>query len=320
MDHDGDGTLDLISGSYDPGDLYFFRGLGKGKYAGVATLLDETSTPLVHHPAELEKYERLKRERPADDDEALRARVASFGSWPFPVDWDADGDLDMLIGTFSGQLYRRMNLGSRAKPVFSAESLAVEAEGAPLSVLGHCDPIAADWDGDGAWDLVVGSSDGSVVWFRNLGSKTEPRFGPEQTLVEAKAESKFLTQYLEPGESPAPGVRAQICVVDYDRDGRLDLLVGDYSMLVATRDLGPEEEAELEEILRLQSEQSAALDAATDDAEREKIEAELEALAAAKKQFLAPVAEETKRPPASFVWFFRRLANEPSADSPGGGR
>ena len=26
MDFDGDGTLDLVSGSYDPGELYLFRG------------------------------------------------------------------------------------------------------------------------------------------------------------------------------------------------------------------------------------------------------------------------------------------------------
>ena len=254
MDHDADGTLDFISGSYDPGDLYFFRGLGKGKYARVETLLDETKTPLVHHPEELKKYERLRKDRASDDDETIHARVASFGSWPFPV----------------------------------------------------------DWDGDGAWDLVAGSSDGSVVWFRNMGSTTEPRFGAEQTLVEAKADSKFLSQYLEPGESPSPGVRAQICVVDYDRDGRLDLLVGDYSMLVAMRELDPEEEAELEEILRLQSEQGAALDSATDDAERAKIEAELKTLSAAKEQFLLPLATDAKRPPASFVWFFRREAIGPS--------
>jgi hypothetical protein len=312
VDHDADGTLDFISGPYDPGDLYFFRGLGKGKYARVETLLDETKTPLVHHPEELKKYERLREDRASDNDETIHARVASFGSWPFPVDWDGDGDLDMLIGTFSGQLYRRMNEGSRKEPVFAAESIVVETDGAPLSGLGHCDPFVADWDGDGAWDLVVGSSDGSVVWFRNVGSKTEPRFGPEQTLVEAKADSKFLSQYLEPGESPSPGVRAQICVVDYDRDGRLDLLVGDYSMLVATRDLDPEEEAELEEILRLQSEQGAALDSATDDAERAKIEAELKTLSAAKEQFLLPLAKDAKRPPASFVWFFRREAIGPS--------
>ena len=38
MDFDADGILDMISGSYDPGDLYLFRGLGKGKYAKGETI------------------------------------------------------------------------------------------------------------------------------------------------------------------------------------------------------------------------------------------------------------------------------------------
>ena len=85
MDYDADGTLDFISGSYDPGDLYFFRGLGGGKYAKVIKILDENGTPLVHHPEELEKYERMRKDPDSDDDEEIQARVASFGSWASPV-------------------------------------------------------------------------------------------------------------------------------------------------------------------------------------------------------------------------------------------
>ena len=50
MDYDNDGVLDMVSGSYDPGDLYLFRGLGNGEYAARETLVDEAGTPLVHHP------------------------------------------------------------------------------------------------------------------------------------------------------------------------------------------------------------------------------------------------------------------------------
>lgn len=228
MDFNADGILDFISGSYDPGDLYFFRGLGGGKYAVVEKLRDKAGTPLVHHPRELIKYHRLKDDPGADSDEKIQARVASFGSWPAAVDWEQDGDLDMLIGTFSGQLFLRLNEGTREKPSYSTESVPVEAGGKPFKVNGHAAPVIADWDGDGLWDLVVSASDGSVGWYRNHGAKTEPKFKAGETLVEAKASSKFLFQFLTTDEIPTPGVRTQICVVDYDLDGDLDLILGDY--------------------------------------------------------------------------------------------
>ncbi|MCK6440213.1 MAG: VCBS repeat-containing protein, partial [Planctomycetes bacterium] len=146
MDFDGDGTLDIISGSYDPGDIYLFRGLGKGRYAGVEQILDEAGTPLVHHPEELKAYERRKNDPTADEEDAITMRMASFGSWPGMVDWDNDGDFDMLIGSYSGGVYLRLNTGSRTSPRFSSASAVVEAGGQALWVWGHADPVPADWD------------------------------------------------------------------------------------------------------------------------------------------------------------------------------
>ena len=42
MDFDGDGTLDLVSGSYDPGELYLFRGQGRGTFAASAVIKDRS--------------------------------------------------------------------------------------------------------------------------------------------------------------------------------------------------------------------------------------------------------------------------------------
>jgi hypothetical protein len=317
VDYDGDGTQDFVSGSYDPGDVYLFRGLGKGAYAPATSILDETGTPLVHHPEELKKYEQMKQDPSADKDVSIHARVASFGSWASPVDWDGDGDLDMLIGSFAGNLYRRMNVGTRREPRFAAESLRVEADGKSLQVSGHCDPVAADWDGDGAWDLVVGASDGSVSWYRNLGSPTEPRFGPRQILVEKKADSKFLTQYIEPGQAPSPGVRAQICVTDYDLDGKLDLLLGDYSSLDLLRELDESERAEFQALLQTEAKLLAREVSESDAAAQEQLESELQKIADAKHAFLQSSASKERRPPASYIWLYRRLAT-PGKDADGG--
>lgn len=233
MDYDGDGIEDFISGSYDPGDVYLFRGLGDGEYAAGKSLVDENDVPLVHHPAKMAKYQKYVAEKESessrDSDEAIQDRVASFGSWAAMVDWDDDGDLDMLIGTFGGELFLRNNIGSRSNPVFAADSHQVESDGSGLKEDSHTNPVVADWDGDGLWDLVVGAGNGSVSWYRNVGTKQQPKFGARNELVGAADKSIFFMQYLSKGELPVPGTRAQICVTDYDGDGLLDLVVGDHS-------------------------------------------------------------------------------------------
>ena len=201
MDYDGDGTLDMISGSYDPGDLYLFRGLGKGKYGARQLLRDENDVPLVHHPKDLVKYHAIKKKgtKGAGARNAIGFRVASFGSWPAMVDWDADGDLDVLIGSFGGRLYLRINKGTRTQPRFAAESVQVEVKGKPLRVYCHADPVVADWDADGRWDLVIGSGDGSVWFFKNVGEEKAPEFAAGQVIVPATSKTKFRSQYLKPG-------------------------------------------------------------------------------------------------------------------------
>ena len=249
MDYDADGILDFISGSYDPGDLYLFRGLGKGKYAARELLRDEDDVPLVHHPKDLVIYHELQRAGKKKDTAgkgAVYFRIASFGSWPAMVDWDADGDLDVLIGTFAGRLYLRTNRGTRSKPVFAAESVQVVAEGTEMKVQGHFAPVVADWDGDGRWDIVAGSADGSVCWFRNTGTKAKPEFAAKSGLLPATSKHKGRTQYLGVRETPSRGTRAQICVTDYNSDGKLDLLVGDYSDVWQQRaDLSADDRMEL---------------------------------------------------------------------------
>lgn len=270
MDYDHDGIQDIISGSYDPGDIYLIKGLGDGKYAKVEPILDVNEVPLVHHPVELARYLEFTKEKQSeksddeeyvrDSDEAIQWRVASFGSWPATVDWDADGDLDMLIGTFSGQMFLRTNIGTRSQPEFSGDSDQIMAAGKPLKETGHAAPVVADWDHDGIWDLVVGSSDGSVGWYRNVGTVEAPEFDERRMLVYPKSKGKFLSQYLAAGDNGTPGVRAQVCVIDYNHDGRLDLVVGDYKDANWMRQLSDSEQAEFDEIIAIEQ---AAMDRIT---------------------------------------------------------
>ena len=242
MDYDNDGILDFISGSYDPGDIYLFRGLGDGQFAAVENLVDENDLTLVHHPAELAKWEALSEaEQQAANqsvnDETILWRLSSFGSWPSIVDWDNDGDNDILIGSFGGQLFLRTNKGTRSEPFYDSEAIQLKTNGKPLQVNMHAAPNVVDWDMDGRWDLVVGSGDGAVGWFRNVGDADAPKFEGYRPLILPAADQKFLQQNLKPGEDPTHAVRAQVCVTDYNLDGLPDLLVGDYSDINWLNDL-----------------------------------------------------------------------------------
>lgn len=306
-DHDGDGILDIVSGSYDPGDVYLLRGLGKGRYAAATPILDRAGVPLAHHPDELRRFRALP-EAEQDSDAAIQLRIASFGSWPALVDWDADGDPDMVIGSFDGGLYLRTNVaaGGRGRPPeWAPEAVRIEADGKAMAVGGHAAPAAADWDGDGLFDLVVGAADGSVVWFENLGEPGRPRFGASAPLVPRRSQDKFVQYFVSGGELPPPGTRAQIAVVDHDLDGKLDLLVGDYAQVTPLRALDASERAAFEELTAQRATALARWRTSDDEAARKVASDDCEAIEAKMQAYLAKPAGD--RGVRSWVWLYRRV-------------
>jgi hypothetical protein len=65
------------------------------------------------------------------------------------------------------------------------------------------------------------------------------------------------SELLEAGQEPKPGIRTQIAVTDYDGDGKLDVLVGDFcTYLHVKKDLTASERQELAK-LRDQQDQAA---------------------------------------------------------------
>ncbi len=250
VDFDDDGKLDMISGSYDPGECYLFRGRGDGTFAKRETLVDKSGTPILRKPKQQQRFE-------------------SFGSWPVMVDWDNDGDLDLVIGGFDGTVFLRINEGSRQKPVFSEANVFLQVGDAELKVpgdpAGHAAPAIADWDGDGLWDLLCGSERGSVYFYRNSGDRAAPRFEAGQEIVPPHQGSGY-EELLAADADPLPGIRSQIAAMDYNGDGKMDLILGDFcTNLVVRPGLTKNQQDELLGLRKQAESASAALKKSMDD-------------------------------------------------------
>jgi hypothetical protein len=191
VDLDGDGHNDIISGNWIY-QIIWFRGDGRGAFAAGEPLKDANGK-MLH---------------------------VDYGVHAFAVDWDADGDLDLLAGTVDrseeGNVYLIRNGGTKGANSFGLPQKLTAGDQPIKAIDGDAAPVAADWDNDGKLDLVLGCGDGSVIWYRNVGTKQTPTFSSFETLVPP------------PDANDERGARAKPCVVDWNDDGMQDLVVGDF--------------------------------------------------------------------------------------------
>ncbi|MEO6812074.1 MAG: VCBS repeat-containing protein [Isosphaeraceae bacterium] len=227
MDLDGDGKRDILSGSYtrnekDMAGLFqILRGKADGTFHKAEVLKGTDGEPLII---------------PLNG----REMTENICTRPFAVDWDGDGQLDLVVGTFAGSFYLFKGEGNGK---FQPKPDQIKSGDQPLKNEGyHGDPFVIDWDGDGDLDLLSGSAQGGVQWAENqAGVGKPPRLSKFQPLIERSAQIES-GQILRDADLKGPQSDTRIWVADVNSDGKLDVLVGDMTTLISPADGLSEEE------------------------------------------------------------------------------
>ncbi|WP_369177724.1 FG-GAP-like repeat-containing protein [Candidatus Thiodubiliella endoseptemdiera] len=186
-DIDGDGDLDLVVGKYD-GTLKYYQNTGT------------TSNPAY--------------EAKTGDDNPFNGIDVGYSSSPTLADIDSDGDLDLVMGEDYGTLKYYQNTGTTSNPAYEAKT----GDDNPFNGIDvglYSKPTLADIDGDGDLDLVVGENYGTLKYYQNTGTTSNPAY-------EVKTGDSNPFNGIDVGYSSKP------TLADIDGDGDLDLVVGEF--------------------------------------------------------------------------------------------
>jgi hypothetical protein len=129
---------------------------------------------------------------------------------PTVGDLDGDGDLDVVVGLNDQELVLFRNVGTPTEPFFERiPGSLIPSNQLELDLA----PALVDIDGDGDFDLFVGTYSGNTFFFRNTGTTSVPVFSAEGGS--------------EPFDLPAVNYNATPVFADLNGDGLKDAIIGE---------------------------------------------------------------------------------------------
>jgi len=142
------------------------------------------------------------------------------GSYSDPILWDIDNDADLdlllssngdnaITGNFNYRIILYRNIGTKNKPVFKLED--EDLWGLSKDSIQYLSLAIGDLSGDGLPDLVAGNYFGSLYFYKNIGNNSS---------------WAFTTPVRNYG-GVRVGERSTPQIVDLDKDGLPDLIVGE---------------------------------------------------------------------------------------------
>jgi len=237
-DWDDDGDEDLICGN-------------TAGYIGFIENLDGGDPPRWAAPVYLKADGKVIRIQAGENGSIQGPCESKWGYTTLSVaDWDHDGLLDIVVNSIWGKVVWFRNAGSHSKPrLEAARPIEVAWTGVPpkpkwnwwdpqgqsLTTQWRTTPVVIDLDQDGLNDLVMLDHEGHLAWFERRRQDQRLVLLPGRRVFEGEVSSAFDNRQnpknnaggllqLNTGLAGKSG-RRKLCLTDWDRDGRIDLLV-----------------------------------------------------------------------------------------------
>ena len=144
-----------------------------------------------------------------------------------PITSRGDGAFDLVCGDLGGFLTLVRNVGTATRPAFVPPEPIRDAAGEQVRIYregilhdnnserncGQLKPYVGDWDGDGRLDIIVGNNTNRIIWLEGYDPQHNRIAGRRQLAVRGMVDPF--------------GFRKGPAVVDFDGDGRMELLAVD---------------------------------------------------------------------------------------------